>query len=149
MYSRRRCTSRLFSRGLLQSLLLILSVASLFSLAKAQSSAQAQNSDTSQASFTLKVNSDIVLTNVIVRDKKTGEVVTGLKPSDFTVLENGKPKHILTLDFENVDDLARQGEGVVSGTSGSKVSTPLRFTRTVNLRNFPSRAVLVERKAIS
>ena len=124
MYPRRRCTSRLFGGGLLQSLLLILSVVSLFSLAKAQSSAQAQNPNTSQASFTLKVNSDIVLTNVIVRDKKTGEVVTGLKPSDFTVLENGKPQHILTLDFENVDDLARQGEGVVSGTSGSKVSTP-------------------------
>ena len=29
--------------------------------------------------FTLKVQSDIVLTNVVVRDKKTGEVVKGLK----------------------------------------------------------------------
>ena len=33
--------------------------------------------------FTLKIQSDIVLTNVVVRDKKTGEVVKGLKASDF------------------------------------------------------------------
>ena len=29
--------------------------------------------------FTMKVQTDIVLTNVVVRDKKTGEVVKGLK----------------------------------------------------------------------
>jgi VWFA-related protein len=81
----------------------------------AQPGSARQSSDTAGPVFTLKVNSDIVLTNVIVRDKKTGQVVTGLTPSDFTVLENGKPQHILSLDFENVDDLARQGEPTVSG----------------------------------
>jgi len=58
--------------------------------------------------FTLKVDSEIVLTNVIVRDKKTGEVVKGLKASDFTILENGKPQKIQTFDFENVDQLIQQ-----------------------------------------
>ena len=56
-----------------------------------------------QASYAFKVNSDIVLTNIVVRDKKTGQIVPGLKPSDFTVLENGKAQHILSLDFQNVD----------------------------------------------
>ncbi len=56
--------------------------------------------------FTLKVQSDIVLTNVVVRDKKTGEVVKGLKASDFTVLENGKPQKIESFDYQNVDEAA-------------------------------------------
>jgi len=56
--------------------------------------------------FTLKVQSDIVLTNVVVRDKKTGEVVRGLKASDFTILENGKPQKIASFDYQNVDEAA-------------------------------------------
>jgi VWFA-related protein len=56
--------------------------------------------------FTLKVQSDIVLTNVVVRDKKTGEVVKGLKESDFTILENGKPQKIASFDYQNVDEAA-------------------------------------------
>lgn len=56
--------------------------------------------------YTLKVQTDIVLTNVVVRDKKTGEVVKGLKASDFTILENGKPQKIESFDYENVDEAA-------------------------------------------
>jgi VWFA-related protein len=56
--------------------------------------------------FTLKVQTDIVLTNVVVRDKKTGEVVKGLKASDFTILENGKPQTIASFDYQNVDEAA-------------------------------------------
>ena len=41
----------------------------------AQDQAPATNS---QTAFTLKVDSDLVLTNIVVRDKKTGEVVRGL-----------------------------------------------------------------------
>src|SRR6478672_894866 len=33
-----------------------------------------------------------VLTNVVVRDKKTGAVIKGLKQSDFQVLEDKKPQ---------------------------------------------------------
>jgi VWFA-related protein len=60
----------------------------------------------SAGTFTLKVQSDIVLTNVVVRDKKTGEVVKGLKASDFTILENGKSQKIASFDYQNVDDAA-------------------------------------------
>lgn len=116
--------SRCFS-GVLSGPLLLAALVGIFSCSVyAQAGGGSQSPDTSQASFTLKVNSDIVLTNVVVRDKKTGQVVTGLKPSDFTVLENGKQQRILSLDFENVDDLARQGEGVVSGTTGTSAAAP-------------------------
>src|SRR6266702_3742541 len=75
--------------------------------------AQQQSSD---GTFTLKVQSDIVLTNVVVRDKKTGEVVEGLKASDFTVLENGKPQKVASFDYQNVDEAAvLQEKTTVSG----------------------------------
>ncbi len=65
--------------------------------------AQQQNAN---GTFTLKIQSDIVLTNVVVRDKKTGAVVKDLKASDFTIMENGKPQKIASVDFQSVDDAA-------------------------------------------
>ena len=80
-------------------------------LVAAQVPALAQQQDQSGGkTFTLKVNSDIVLTNVVVRDKKTGQVVKDLKASDFTVLENGKPQQIRSFDYQNVDDAAALAE---------------------------------------
>ena len=72
-----------------------------------------------QPTFTLRVNSDIVLTNVVVRDKKTGAVLQGLKASDFTVLENGKPQKIASFDFQNVDQAAILAE---QSTIGGKAT---------------------------
>ncbi|HTH52754.1 MAG TPA: VWA domain-containing protein, partial [Edaphobacter sp.] len=70
--------------------------------------------------FTLKVQTDIVLTNVVVRDKKTGDVVKGLTAKDFTVLENGKPQKIASFDYQNVDAaVALQEKATVSGKSPS------------------------------
>lgn len=74
---------------------------------------EAQNTNTSgqaqqraAGGYTLSVNANIVLTNVVVRDKKTGALVKGLKPSDFQIYENGKLQHIASFDYENVDDAA-------------------------------------------
>lgn len=104
-----------FWRGWLLALLAAGGVAT----AQANTNNSQASANDSEASYTFKVNSDIVLTNVVVRDKKTGQVVTGLTPDDFTILENGKPQHILSLDFENVDDLARQSGTTVSGNSAN------------------------------
>ena len=72
----------------------------------AQVGAPGAPADTGQGTFTLKVQSDIVLTNVVVRDKKTGAVVKGLKASDFTVLEDGKAQKIASFDYQSVDEAA-------------------------------------------
>ncbi len=69
----------------------------------------AQSSDGSRIT-TLKVSSNIVLTNVVVRDKKTGAVVKGLKGSDFTILENGKPQRLSSFDFQAVDEAVALNE---------------------------------------
>jgi VWFA-related protein len=68
--------------------------------------ALAQQQPNGGGAFTMTVRSEIVLTNVVVRDKKTGEVVKGLKASDFTILENGKPQKIASFDYQNVDSAA-------------------------------------------
>jgi VWFA-related protein len=65
--------------------------------------------------YTLSVNANIVLTNVVVRDRKTGALVKGLKASDFQILENGKPQKIASFDYENVDEAASLAEKTVSG----------------------------------
>jgi VWFA-related protein len=77
----------------------------LLTLAGTPVGGRAQQPDAS-GTFTMKVQSDIVLTNVVVRDKKTGEVVKGLKASDFTVFENGKLQKIASFDYQNVDEAA-------------------------------------------
>src|ERR1700722_96883 len=55
-----------------------------------------------QPEYVLHVESDLVLVNVTVRDKN-GKFVEGLKPEDFTILEDNKPQRVLSFDVENVD----------------------------------------------
>src|ERR1035438_5394202 len=75
----------------------------------------AQVSSTPQGGFVLRMNGELVLTNVVARDSKTGEVVAGLKQSDFSIYENGKQQRIETFDFESVDKAAPLNEATVSG----------------------------------
>jgi VWFA-related protein len=76
----------------------------------------AQENGSASSPYTLKVDTDIVLTNVIVRNKKTGALVKDLKASDFTIYENGKPQKISTFDYQNVNDAAMLADrGTVSG----------------------------------
>ncbi len=76
---------------------------------------QAQSAQLPDGSFVLKANSELVLTNVVARDAKTGELLSGLKQSDFTVYENGKPQRIASFDFQNVELAAPLNEATISG----------------------------------
>src|SRR5580698_7027190 len=57
-----------------------------------------------QTDYVFHAESDLVLVNVTVRDKN-GKFVSGLKPSNFTILEDNKPQKIVSFDVENVDAL--------------------------------------------
>jgi VWFA-related protein len=89
----------------------------------AQSSNQAPGDSQSASQATLdqssgpilKMNGELVLTNVVARDSKTGEVIQGLKQSDFSIYESGKQQHIETFDFESVDKATPLNEAMVSG----------------------------------
>ena len=79
------------------------------------------NSSPNSPGYVLKVQSDLVLTNVVVRDKHTGAVVKGLTAKDFTILENGKPQTIDTFDFQSIDQAEPLNEATVSGKEGQLV----------------------------
>src|SRR6202046_5120352 len=64
--------------------------------------ASQQNSD-----YTLRVESDLVLVNVTVKDKR-GNIIANLKPEDFTILEDGKAQKVISFDIENMDAVANQ-----------------------------------------
>jgi VWFA-related protein len=87
------------------------------------------------AGFTLRAESDLVLTNVVVRDAKTGEVVRGLKQSDFTILENGKPQSIASFDFESVDMAKPLNEATISGLAAVARGSVNAGVRPEDLRN--------------
>jgi VWFA-related protein len=73
---------------------------------------------------TLHASVNRVLTNVIVRDKKTGAVIKDLKASDFRISEDKRPQQIRTFDYENVDAAVTLAETqTVSGTSTTKKKT--------------------------
>ncbi len=77
---------------------------------------------------TLHENVERVLTNVVVRDKKTGALITGLKQSDFQVFEDKRPQPITTFDYQNVDEAVTLAESkTVSGTS----TTPAPAKKTI------------------
>jgi VWFA-related protein len=87
--------------------------------------AQATAQD-SQGGFMLKMNAELVLTNVVARDSKTGELVRGLKQSDFSIYENGKQQQLSTFDFQSVEMAAPLNEttisGLAAGSSGNKAA---------------------------
>jgi VWFA-related protein len=99
----------------------------------------AQSQSAQQNGFILKVNGELVLTNVVVRDSKTGELVRGLKQSDFTIYENGKQQQISTFDFESVDQAVPLNEPTISGLAGSGTKSnpnvPAIVARPDQLRN--------------
>jgi len=87
-------------------------------LAVSTSAQTPQPQQPAQPQYRVHVTSELVLVNVVVRDKK-GNLVRDLKKEDFTVLEDGKRQTISTFDFENVDELKTAGaaEATVSGTA--------------------------------
>ena len=82
--------------------------------------APSQNSKSQEPVSAIRVTSELVLANVVVRDK-SGKLVRGLKKEDFTLYEDGKKQDISTFDFESVDELATAGtaETTVTGSVGT------------------------------
>jgi VWFA-related protein len=101
----------------------------------AQNSDHAQVTSTPQGGFVLKMNGELVLTNVVARDTKTGELARGLKQSDFTIYENGKQQKISTFDFESVEMAAPLNEATVSGLFAGSSNKAIVVARPEELRN--------------
>jgi len=107
------------ARAILTAALLVLNVTpSAFTQSAPQNPQSQQAQAAQQPQYRVRVTSELVLVNVVVRDKK-GTLVRDLKKEDFTLLEEGKRQAISTFDFENVDELATAGaaEATISGTA--------------------------------
>src|SRR6201998_3744491 len=91
-----------------------------------------------QAPQAIRVATELVLVNVVARDKK-GNLIRDLKKEDFTLLEDGKKQQISTLDFENVDDPLTAGpaEATVSGSApeGGLLRTPRKGPALLDARD--------------
>jgi len=87
----------------------------------AQTAPQAQTEDAAQAAggYVFKVNADLVLTNVVARNAKTGDLVRDLKQSDFSVYENGKRQQMSAFDFQSVEMATPLKEATVSGLAAN------------------------------
>ena len=84
------------------------------------SAAQQQPQAPVQAPARLKVTTEIVLVNVVARDKH-GNLIRDLKQSDFTLFEDGKKQDIASFDFEKVDEMVMAGaaSATVTGSAGA------------------------------
>jgi VWFA-related protein len=94
----------------------------------------------------IRVTSELVLANVVVRDKK-GNLVRDLKKEDFTLYEDGKKQQISTFDFENVDQLETAGaaEQTVTGEAAAETTGPAGVLKksTAPAMNARDRRVIV------
>lgn len=105
------------ARGWMAGLLLAATVqAQTASVAQQAGAVQNVPGQAGATTYTIQSNVNIVLTNIVVRDKKTGEVVKGLKTSDFQIFEDKKPQRVSSFDYQNVDQAAVLAEkGTVAG----------------------------------
>ncbi|HEX2327940.1 MAG TPA: VWA domain-containing protein, partial [Candidatus Angelobacter sp.] len=85
---------------------------------------QAASKD-SQGLYRLRVETELVLVNVVVRDKQ-GKLVSDLKRGDFTLLEEGKPQTISSFDFESLDTVPLAAAGpAASGEAQTAANKPI------------------------
>jgi VWFA-related protein len=119
----------------------VLMAGALMTLAQTQVFAQdspAQVNNSPQNGFVLKENAELVLTNVVARDAKTGQFVHDLKQSDFTVYENGKAQQISTFDYQSVEMAKPLNEATVSGLAlgtGANGKKAVVVAKPEDLRN--------------
>jgi VWFA-related protein len=93
---------------------------------RAQDVQQSQQSP-AQSQYRVHVTTELVLVNVVARDKK-GNLVRDLKKDDFTLFEDGKRQTISTFDFENVDELATAGAADATASGSAPPGDLLRTT---------------------
>lgn len=90
----------------------------------------------SGALYRFRVETDVVLVNVVVRDK-SGVIVRGLKRADFTVFEDGKQQHVDSFDFEQTETQAvpQSAQAVLVAPRTAPTVTPVKPTDKLEFRD--------------
>ncbi len=114
----------------------VVAAMSLMSPGQALVFAQQQDQNGPPGGYVIHANAELVLTNVVARDAKTGEVVRDLKQSDFAVFENGKKQEIASFDFQSVEMATPLNEATVSGlAAGNAGNKAVAVAKPEELRN--------------
>jgi VWFA-related protein len=95
-----------------------------------------------QGQYTMTVEANIVLTNVVVRDRKTGELVKGLTANDFHIVEDKKPQKIVSFDYQNVDEAAVLAEKSTA-TGKSSIADLLENNFAANAKQLRDHRLIV------
>jgi len=110
-----------------------ISLAGVFLSANASLPAQqTQNSVTPQA--VIRATTELVLVNVVARDKK-GNLVRDLKKEDFALLEDGRKQQISSFDFEDVDQLPNTTQTVSGSAPGTLLHATKKTPPTLDARD--------------
>ncbi len=90
-----------------------------------QVDSQQRQSTSRRSGFRFKVNTNLVLVNVVVRDKQ-GNFVRGMTQSDFQLFEDGKQQNIADFGLEDTDAIALESQNTpgVTGVAGGPPSPP-------------------------
>ncbi|SPF40606.1 VWFA-related domain-containing protein [Candidatus Sulfotelmatobacter kueseliae] len=125
-----------FSRHRLASKIL----ATLLGLALLCSSLPAQQ----QGDYVFRVESELVLVNVTVKDRN-GSFVRGLKPEEFTILEDNKPQKVVSFDVENIDAVATQDVAQTKPLTGAapQAENPAATSAADSANQFKDRRLIV------
>lgn len=94
-------------------------LAALLSASLLHSPVLAQQPSSPSSSATFRARVELVLVNVVVRDK-AGNLVRGLTRDDFTVLEDSKLQRLLSFDVEDVGLAASPGPQPANVLAGGK-----------------------------
>jgi VWFA-related protein len=91
---------------------------------------------TGDSEYRIRVNTDLVLVSVSVRDNHSNPV-RGLKESDFSVFEDGKPQRLRSFDVEDVQQFAQGGPEQVETQGAPPVSVlpPAPGAKPVTVRD--------------
>ena len=89
-----------------------------------------------RSGFRFKVNTNLVLVNVVVRDKQ-GNLVRGMKQDEFQLFEEGKPQTISDFGFEDTDAIALESQNIpgVTGVAAAPPAPPPDPQSTEEMRN--------------
>lgn len=100
---------------MLRSLWVVLTSSLMLNLAVGPALVRAQEPSVEIPPVTIRANTRLVVVDVVVTDKK-GHAVTGLKPENFTIEENGKKQRVATFTppGANQTDLQPMPPGILS-----------------------------------
>jgi VWFA-related protein len=92
-----------------------------------------------KGAYKFEVTTQLVVVNLSVRDKN-GEAIEGLKTSDFSVTEDGKPQHIKVFEYQRLEDAALPPSSLKARDSETAQATPAAVKPAAATRIAPAKA---------